>query len=39
MKEMTTLEAQDIAEAIYYTLTQPKRVNVNNMYIMPTEQQ
>jgi len=39
MKEMTIMEAQDIAESIYYALTQPKRVNVNNMYIMPTEQQ
>ncbi|MHA7128684.1 SDR family oxidoreductase [Algoriphagus namhaensis] len=39
MKEMTMLEAEDIAEAIYYTLSQPKRVNVNNLYILPSEQQ
>jgi NADP-dependent 3-hydroxy acid dehydrogenase YdfG len=39
MKEMTMLEAEDIAEAIYYVLSQPNRVNVNNIYIMPSEQQ
>ncbi len=39
MKEMTMLEAEDIAEAIYYVLSQPNRLNVNNIYIMPSEQQ
>lgn len=38
MKEMTTLEAEDIANAIFYALSQPDRVNVNDVYIMPTEQ-
>ena len=38
-KEMTPLEAEDIAEAIYYSMTQPKRANINDVYIMPTEQQ
>ena len=37
-KEMTPLEAEDIAEAIYYSLTQPKRANINDVFIMPTEQ-
>lgn len=37
-KEMTPLEAEDIAEAIYYSLTQPKRANINDVYIMPTQQ-
>lgn len=39
MQKMTMLEPEDIAEAIYYALTQPSRVNINNVYIMPTEQQ
>lgn len=38
MKEMTALEAEDIAEAIYYALSQPERVNINNLYILPTQQ-
>ena len=38
-KEMTPLEAEDIAEAIYYSMTQPKRENINDVYIMPTEQE
>ncbi len=38
-KEMTPLEAQDIADAIYYSLTQPKRANVNDVFIMPTDQE
>ncbi|MCH4823052.1 SDR family oxidoreductase [Gramella lutea] len=37
-QEMTPLEAEDIAEAIFYSLTQPKRANINDVYIMPTEQ-
>ncbi|KAA1242698.1 SDR family oxidoreductase [Aquimarina sp. RZ0] len=39
MQKMTTLEAEDIAEAIYYAISQPKRVNINDVYIMPSEQQ
>lgn len=39
MQKMTMLEPEDIADAIYYALTQPNRVNINNVYIMPTEQQ
>jgi NADP-dependent 3-hydroxy acid dehydrogenase YdfG len=39
MQKMTMLEPEDIAEAIYYALTQPNRVDINNVYIMPTEQQ
>ena len=39
MKKMTMLEAEDIAEAIYYALTQPNRVNINTLYVMPTEQE
>ena len=38
MSEMTTLEAEDIANAIYYALNQPDRVNVNAVYLMPSEQ-
>lgn len=39
MQEMTTLESEDIANAVYYALTQPKRVNINDIYIVPSEQQ
>ncbi|MEM6516814.1 MAG: SDR family oxidoreductase [Bacteroidota bacterium] len=39
MLEMETLQSEDIANAIYYTLTQPKRVNIGDIYILPTEQQ
>ncbi len=38
MQKMTFLEAEDIANAIYYALEQPARANVNDVYIMPTEQ-
>lgn len=38
MKEMTMLQSEDIAESIYYALSQPDRVNVNDVYVMPTEQ-
>ncbi len=38
VKDLTTLEAEDIAEAIFYSLAQPKRANINDVYIMPTEQ-
>lgn len=36
--DLTPLQSEDIAEAIAYALTQPKRVNVNDVYIMPTTQ-
>jgi len=39
MQKMTTLESEDIANAIHYALTQPKRVNINDVYIVPSEQQ
>lgn len=39
MQGMTFLEAEDIAEAIYYALAQPARANINDVFIMPTEQQ
>lgn len=39
MQNMTTLEAEDIANAIYYALSQPDRVNINDVYIVPSEQQ
>jgi hypothetical protein len=39
MQKMTFLEAEDIAEAIYYALAQPDRANINDVFIMPTEQQ
>ena len=38
-KELTPLQAEDIAETIYYSLSQPKRANVNDVYIMPTDQE
>jgi len=38
-KELTPLQAEDIADAIYYSLSQPKRANINDVYIMPTDQQ
>lgn len=38
MQEITFLEAEDIAEAIYYALIQPARTNINDVFIMPTEQ-
>ena len=38
MFEMETLEAEDISNAIYYALTQPDRVNINDVYIVPSEQ-
>lgn len=39
MQKMNTLESEDIANAIYYALSQPKRVNINDVYIVPSEQQ
>lgn len=37
--DITTLESEDIAAAIIYAVTQPDRVNVNEILIRPTEQQ
>jgi NADP-dependent 3-hydroxy acid dehydrogenase YdfG len=38
MLKMTTLESEDIANAIFYALSQPERVNINDVYIVPSEQ-
>lgn len=39
LQGMKTLESEDIANAIYYALTQPKHVNIGDVYIMPSDQQ
>ena len=39
MLSMETLKAEDIADAIYYALSQPERVNINDVYLVPSEQQ
>ena len=39
VQSMTALESEDIASAILYALTQPSRVNVNEILIRPTEQE
>ena len=39
MQKMETLQSEDIANAIFYALSQPERVNINDVYIVPTEQQ
>jgi len=36
---MTPLESEDIAAAILYAVTQPDRVDVNEILIRPTEQE
>ena len=38
MLDMEIMQAEDIAEGIYYALTQPKRVNIDEVIIMPTDQ-
>lgn len=38
LQKMTKLQAEDIANAIFYALSQPDRVNINDVYLMPTEQ-
>ncbi|MER3328482.1 MAG: SDR family oxidoreductase, partial [Candidatus Kapaibacterium sp.] len=37
MEKVTFLEAEDIAEAIHYAISQPKHVNVTEILIHPTE--
>jgi NADP-dependent 3-hydroxy acid dehydrogenase YdfG len=37
-EKMTPLEADDIAEAIFYAVAQPPRVSVNEILVRPTEQ-
>ena len=39
VKAMTPLESEDIAAAIVYAVTQPPRVNVNEILIRPTDQE
>ncbi len=38
VKSLTPLESEDIAAAIVYAVTQPMRVNVNEILIRPTDQ-
>lgn len=38
-KTITPLESEDIAAAILYAVTQPDRVDVNEILIRPTEQE
>ena len=39
LQAMTPLESEDIAAAIVYAVTQPPRVNVNEILIRPTDQE
>lgn len=39
MQKMTSLQAEDIANAIFYAVNQPERANINNIHILPSEQQ
>jgi len=38
-KSITPLESEDVAAAIVYAVTQPQRVNVNEILIRPTQQE
>jgi NADP-dependent 3-hydroxy acid dehydrogenase YdfG len=38
MDDIDPLESEDIADSIFYALNQPERVNINDVYLMPTEQ-
>src|SRR5690606_2658773 len=37
MESITMLEAEDIANSIYYVITQPEHVNVTEVMIHPTQ--
>ncbi|MAM19280.1 MAG: SDR family oxidoreductase [Christiangramia sp.] len=39
LQNLTPLQAEDIAESIFYALNQPARANINDVYIMPTAQE
>ena len=39
MGDIQPLEANDIADAIFYAISQPGRTNINDVYIIPTTQQ
>lgn len=39
MPQTEPLKSEDIANAIYYAISQPDRVNINDVYILPSEQQ
>jgi len=39
IQEMTPLRSEDIANAIVYAVTQPLHVNVNEILLVPTEQE
>ncbi len=39
LQKMKILESEDIARAIVYAVTQPPRVNINEVLIRPTEQE
>jgi NADP-dependent 3-hydroxy acid dehydrogenase YdfG len=40
MREKTTpLQAEDIADTIFYALSRPPHVSVNEILVRPTEQQ
>ena len=38
LEQLDPLQAEDIANAIVYVVTQPKRVSVNEVLIRPTQQ-
>jgi NADP-dependent 3-hydroxy acid dehydrogenase YdfG len=38
MLDMEIMQSEDIADGVYYALTQPTRVNVDEIIIMPTQQ-
>lgn len=39
LQDLTPLQAEDIAESVFYALNQPDRANINDVYIMPTAQE
>lgn len=39
LQDLTPLQAEDIAESIFYALNQPDRANINDVFIMPTQQE